>query len=992
MADTYNYKNKTLKMFKKDGSLTKAYTNRVLNNQTTLINGYKIENNKIVKDEMKTIKFRGKQIKYSNTIDLANKMDISPNQATELLNDYKTGKINRYVWEDDDVVKFSLKNKPLLKTPFALDKISNKTLLGGKNKKLNIGKSLPQNKKYKLYITITAKFDWSGDKGITRTLPPIQMNIKPSDIDAEELVKEQFPDATNIRDIKTSIIGEYGGKKMDFKDAKLFDGNTHLKLNQFQNEIIYNDNWKDCVVDYLSETYKKISHNNIAELRTVRDILEFCKKYKIKMICYDVNGNVVESHYPPKKNKTYKTLVFIAYNNHLYPLKNKYLRKTCDTMEHKKVSDVHKEMFEIVTRKNELPYDINIYKGNIQSFVYNNIRYYENREYETVDYILHQFGITDKWYPELSINAIGGLLEKAYNIKGCDSFIPNDNKFVKGGYNYNNPDVDETKCITIDKNKCYSYILRMLKYLIKCDIRLNGYAKYNGESIMNYYLYNVEIEGPCILLPQNGLYTGGFLKYCKREDLKFKIIEFLETTIIDNLYEPLIKDIYKKLDPQEAKKIVNIMIGKFEKPISTDQTLKFNKMCNQDEATTFDGYKKHLYGEYTLCYDKKDTFNIYNKKPISIQIKDESRKMLYEMMKDLNLENEDIKQVKTDSITFINKTDDYKQYIGNGLDDWKMEHYTAITATEIPKINLTLEETCKGENTNELWDCYAGAGKSYKIINEVIPKLNGDYIVLTPSHACLKDYRKLGLKCDVIQKYIYAKNTNLANNIIIDECGMLNKNSWDYVYKLHLTGRTIMAYGDFKQLLPVDIVKKQLNTLLFTNNLFSNKIEMNTNYRNNFTKEEYDMMRACSENEKVELINKYNAKNYYEADYIITYKNETRRKYNQLMCERLDIKNLDDVGTKLICKTNKLASKNIYNKFMFIVKQTTNEKIIITDGSEDYEITEKELNSNFDYGYAVTLYCIQGGSVKSIYYAPEDMDNIKGRGVYTLISRLKTKN
>ena len=432
------------------------------------------------------------------------------------------------------------------------------------------------------------------------------------------------------------------------------------------------------------------------------------------------------------------------------------------------------------------------------------------------------------------------------------------------------------------------------------------------------------------------------------------------------------------------------MIGKFESPISTTKNLKFNKMCNEKEADTFEGYKKEIYGKYILCYDEKDTFNIYNKKPISIQIKDESRKMLYEMMKDLNLENEDIKQVKTDSITFINKNDDYKKYIGKGLDDWKIETYTPIIPKDIHKINLTLEQNCKGENTNELWDCYAGAGKSYKIINEVIPKLNGDYIVLTPSHACLKDYRKLGLKCDVIQKYIYANETNLANNIIIDECGMLNKNSWDYVYKLHLTGRKIMAYGDFKQLLPVDIVKKQLNTLLFTNNLFSNINKMNTNYRNNFTKEEYDKMMGCSYSEKGELINKYNAKNYYEADYIITYKNETRRKYNQLMCERLDIKNLDDVGAKLICKTNKLASKNIYNKFMFIVKEATDDNmVILTDGEEDYEISLKQLNSNFDYGYAVTLYCIQGASVKSIYYAPEDMDNLTGRGVYTLISRLK---
>ena len=989
MADTYNYKNKTLKLFKKDGSLTKAYTNRVINKEVSLINGYKIENNKIVKDEMKTIKFRGKQIKYSNTIDLANILDISPNQTLEVLKDYKDGKTNRYAWENNDVVKFSLMDKPLLKTPFSLDKISNKNIIRGMNKKVSISNSLPQNKKYKLNITVSAKFDWSEDLGITRRTT-VERNIEPTDIDALQIIQDAFPEATNIRDIKTSIIGEYGGKKMNFIDSKLYDGVSHLKLNQFKNEIIYNENWKDCVVDYMTELYKKISPKTIAKLRTIRDILKFCQKYRIKMICYDVNGNVVESHYPKIVNKSYKSFVFLAYNNHLYAVKNPYLKKTNDIMDHKKVKDARKEMFEIVNRSKELPYDIHLYDGKILSFVYNNIRYYEGNDEETVQYILDRFGILDRWYAGLSINAIGGLLEKVYNIKGCDSFIPNDEKFVKGGFNYNNPLVDETICITIDKNKCYSNALQRLLNLIICDIRINGYAKYNGESIMTYYLYNVEIEGPCILLPQNGLYTGGFLKYCRREGLKFKIIEFLETTITKNLYKSLIEDLYEKLDPQEAKKIVNIMIGKFESPISTTKNLKFNKMCNEKEADTFEGYKKEIYGKYILCYDEKDTFNIYNKKPISIQIKDESRKMLYEMMKDLNLENEDIKQVKTDSITFINKNDDYKKYIGKGLDDWKIETYTPIIPKDIHKINLTLEQNCKGENTNELWDCYAGAGKSYKIINEVIPKLNGDYIVLTPSHACLKDYRKLGLKCDVIQKYIYANETNLANNIIIDECGMLNKNSWDYVYKLHLTGRKIMAYGDFKQLLPVDIVKKQLNTLLFTNNLFSNINKMNTNYRNNFTKEEYDKMMGCSYSEKGELINKYNAKNYYEADYIITYKNETRRKYNQLMCERLDIKKLDDVGTKLICKTNKLASKNIYNKFMFIVKEATDDNmVILTDGEEDYEISLKQLNSNFDYGYAVTLYCIQGASVKSIYYAPEDMDNLTGRGVYTLISRLK---
>jgi hypothetical protein len=55
----------------------------------------------------------------------------------------------------------------------------------------------------------------------------------------------------------------------------------------------------------------------------------------------------------------------------------------------------------------------------------------------------------------------------------------------------------------------------------------------------------------------------------------------------------------------------------------------------------------------------KSSINIFNKKPISVQIKDRSRLRLFNMMKTLGLKNSDIKQVKTDSITFKKLNDDY---------------------------------------------------------------------------------------------------------------------------------------------------------------------------------------------------------------------------------------------------------------------------------------------------------------------------------------------
>ena len=44
------------------------------------------------------------------------------------------------------------------------------------------------------------------------------------------------------------------------------------------------------------------------------------------MIAFDINGNVIKSNYPTKKNKL-KNMIYVAYNNHLYPLKNQYLKK-----------------------------------------------------------------------------------------------------------------------------------------------------------------------------------------------------------------------------------------------------------------------------------------------------------------------------------------------------------------------------------------------------------------------------------------------------------------------------------------------------------------------------------------------------------------------------------------------------------------------------------------------------------------------------------------
>ena len=59
---------------------------------------------------------------------------------------------------------------------------------------------------------------------------------------------------------------------------------------------------------------------------TIQSILDFCKDYSIKLIMYNINGDVIASNYPKKKNDK-KTCVFMAYNNHVYSFDNKTLEK-----------------------------------------------------------------------------------------------------------------------------------------------------------------------------------------------------------------------------------------------------------------------------------------------------------------------------------------------------------------------------------------------------------------------------------------------------------------------------------------------------------------------------------------------------------------------------------------------------------------------------------------------------------------------------------------
>jgi uncharacterized HAD superfamily protein len=960
----------------------------------------------------KKVEFRGKNISYVGLPDLKVKLGsgITSEEAKNLI---KGKNLTRYITDNmGNVQTIDISKKPLLLSDFGINRITNKQLLSdsSKIKNVNISKNLDSNVKLTIKLEFQVRFS---DDFLPKQTKTFFRTINPNDITTdylEDYVKNEYLSGVSpqeIKIIKYEITSTFSNQKLKLVNSPLRDSKP-LSIDNIYNEVITNENWKDCVIDYLHEKYnKKISEKAINKLSNVNgvstnEIYKFAVDYNIKMIAYDINGDVIKSNYPSKKSHK-SSLIYIAYNNHLYPLKNTYLsKKNIDASNIVFVKDGNKELINQLNNS-VLPSNIKMNDDIIISFQVEKTKYICNKEYQICKLILGKFGLEDKIYDTITLKSIGKIIEKVYTTDSCQSFFPYSSKFKKGGFSYvkksGKIDINDKSIKTIDKNKCYPFVLSKLKYLLNVDIRTSKFIQ-GEQELKENWLYIVEPSCSSILLPDTNVYYGEHLIKCRVEGLEFKIIEGLECEMTNNYYNQMVIDLKNKIDSLDNindileefnytskdkffKSIMNIMIGQFECDVSEKKYQKFDRIVNNDEIDMVSGYKTRLNTNYWLVFQEQIKQNIYNKKPIAIQIKDDARFLLYNAMKKLGLTEEDIIHTNTDSISFLCKNDKYKDLLSDALDGWK-EINNNITSQPQEYYNETLSFINTNNNNNILGDCYAGCGKSYKIMNEIIPTLNNDYIVLTPSHCSVKEYNQSQKICDVIQKYEYSGELPKQNNIIVDEFGMCSRKAHNFLFECYLNKKRIICFGDFKQLLPVK-ESRTFSSELYIKMMFNEIVVMTDNHRNNFTKEYYDSLI----NKKVNLekeVKKYSTENYYDSNLIICYRNDTCDMYNKLMCERLNIKSLCQVGAKIICKSNKLHEHGIYNGFVYTVKSVCDAMIEIDDG---LFIKAIDINEYFKFAYAQTLHSIQGQSIEKIYYAPEDYIYLDGRTAYTIISRIK---
>jgi hypothetical protein len=842
----------------------------------------------------------------------------------------------------------------------------------------------------------------------------------------KEKINDEFLDGANHINIFIYSLEEEPEKitiyKEDIKqDIILYDKLTLYKFNNMLLERekplkIFNSIYEhyeppegeNCVLSYIRDTYKNISYKNIKSLLTDEPTAEtikiFCIKYNIKLRIYNINKQLVNSH-DIKTRSRHKSLILAIYNNHIYPINNKKILKKADINYeyiYIKYNEID-EKFNEYLNNHILPEDINITeKGQniISSFRVENLIYHLNDEYEKCKNILFKFGLLDKITIYTRLSNIYKIIEKLYIKDNINSLWDNADLYIKGGYNYHNEkNEDYENILTIDKNKCYSYALKELDFLIVVDdIRTAEIKNYNNEVLIDHYLYNVIPAQSSIILPDTNIYSGQTLKYALAEGLNFEIKEVLITTKTENIYKSMVKDIYKHLKADDAKDIINRMIGNFSKRTIEKENPTNIIIANHDETEAQKGLKRRFNETYNIIYNIKRDVNIFNRAPIRNEIIDRSRIEIYKQIKKLNININDIIQVKTDSIT-INNKNNYINYLDmnmDPLDGWKIEeNFKEITNRQWDNNFLSLNFKIMEDkddiiiNKNNFYNGYAGCGKSYKIKNDLIKKIK-DYIILTPSYATLNEYKIEGINCNVIQKFTLTNTIPEEKNIIVDECGMLNYNDLIMISKCIKLKYKIYFFGDFKQLLPVG-ENRELNNIIFFNNNFHYNINCLENHRNNFTIEYYDYLRNLKNEDIKKELKIFNINdNILDVEAVICYKRDTVNKYNKMILKKLNLK-FDDNGAKVICKSNKLRDYGIYNNFEFTIKEKNEDNIILNNVklNIDYTIKHKELIKFFIPAYAKTLYNVQGQTLKSFYFAEEDINILDGRRLYTLISRLK---
>jgi len=829
----------------------------------------------------------------------------------------------------------------------------------------------------------------------------------------------------------------------------------------------------NCVTDYLIKKYPFIRPKEILALLVTSNRLingvkqegvtpnilkRFCESYDIPLILYSFEGDII-IEYTPEDVKKNSPLFGIQYQGHFFPLNMPYIKRTKSgnykMVEYKTLDEINNSFKSLITEQHTIPSDLKYAYDNknkkiiITSYIDDRTLYINNDDYEICHKILSRFGLLNKMNPYVTLSKLYNIIEPLFNINNDDStsFIPVDIQLIEG-YNYVKPNIKDLedvlkKTVAIDYTKFYSNMLRRLQHLIKCDYMtaiitpINDYME--ASRLNPHYLYNVEPDEYNFYLETTTTCTGDYLMKCSEMGIKYKVIDMIQTTIINNFYSRMIDSLLNHVnDIPEIKSVINRMIGYFNKNMEVKKNSDIVKISSKQDvecetsAQLYTKYDDDIYLKFKISDNAR---YMTTNKIIRLQIMEQARLTLgaqLTKLKQYDINDDDIIRVHIDEITFYDKnnkldeilkdsedyetknsgwrqtplSDDINVYISKEIINCSMDTNNDNKNIPSPTLKSIVSApsqlnfntyNCNINKDNVLFLKYAGNGKSTLIKNNIIPSIlnkNKSYIILTPTHNSLKTYKKEKMNCGVIQKYKYNNNVINEDYIIIDEFGMLNRGEHLFLLKNALIGKKIICLGDFKQLLPIGC-NKPLNESHYLNFLFGKIDTQFTNYRNNHTKEYYDSILNGDYNYIMrEMMQLYKCQ-FYESEIILCRTNKECDLYNRLMLRYLnltfDMKNKRvSKGCKIICNTNKLNIFDIYNNYEFNVIESDDKTFTIYNDAYELKLDNNKLKY-FSPSYAITFFKAQGQDYTTgkIYISPESLLKLSPIEAYLLISREK---
>lgn len=345
---------------------------------------------------------------------------------------------------------------------------------------------------------------------------------------------------------------------------------------------------------------------------------------------------------------------------------------------------------------------------------------------------------------------------------------------------------------------------------------------------------------------------------------------------------------------------------------------------------------------------------------------------------------------------------------------FKLNGYKVEPKTKIININKFepnnisfINDTLKGSITT--YNKYAGIGKTYFIKNKLI-KDNNNYIVLTPQHSQLIEYKESNIKCNTIAHYTYNNIKPEEELIIIDEFYNSSKKdirkilSWSILHN-----KQLILLGDIHQLKAVDNDKdsESINYEFIksiSNNGYYDHDDTDINYRNNYSFEIYKhIINNNFDMNNTEKIIKYiNSKSDISKTDIkyICYRNATKNKCNKELLLKygytFNSSKIDGEFPVIAKMKTTLNNELIYKKQEYLLKANNNIYKLYLNDDKIYDISKSELFKNFEPAYCLTLNSIQGRTLNNYNFIFEDIYflsstckyNISG-ALYVLLSRQK---